>query len=203
MLIEIKNRFTGTVIFSHEAENNTMKLTVEAAVKSQVYLRNSNLSGSYLRNSNLSGSNLSNSDLRNSDLSNSNLRNSDLSDSNLRGSNLRGSDLSNSDLSNSDLRGSNLRGSNLSNSYLSNSYLSGGCYGAGIPLTAPPLHILGLKWPVLILDMHIKIGCELHLTSEWIDFKDSRIALMEATALDFWTANKELILCAAKTHRIK
>ena len=35
--IEIKNRFTGTVIFGHEAENNTMQLTVETAVSEPTY----------------------------------------------------------------------------------------------------------------------------------------------------------------------
>jgi hypothetical protein len=42
-LIEIKNRYTGEVIFSHECENNTMKITVELAVKSNANLRNANL----------------------------------------------------------------------------------------------------------------------------------------------------------------
>ena len=169
MKIEIKHRFTGTVIFSHEAENNTIKLTVEAAVN--------------LRNSDLSNSNLRNSNLRNSDLSNSNLRNSDLSYSDLR----------NSDLSNSDLSNSNLR----------NSDLSGATYGNGIPFTKPPLQLTGLKWPILIMDTHIKIGCELHPTSDWAGFKNSRIKLMDANALDFWATNKDLILMAANLHQTK
>ena len=75
--IEIKHKFTNEVLFSHECENNTIKITLELAVKSS--------------------SNLSYSDLRGSDLSNSDLRRS-----NLRGSDLSGSNLSNSNLSNSE-----------------------------------------------------------------------------------------------------
>ena len=113
--IEIKNRWTCKVIFSHECEDNTIKKTVEAAIWQQVNLRDSDLRGSNLRGSDLSGSdlrgsNLSGSDLKGSDLSGSDLRGSDLRDSDLRGSDLSGSDLRGSDLRDSDLRGSDLRG---------------------------------------------------------------------------------------------
>jgi len=54
MKIEIKNRFTGDVIFTHECENNTIKITVEEAVKSDANLWNANLSDANLRNANLS-----------------------------------------------------------------------------------------------------------------------------------------------------
>ena len=120
MTIEIKNHWTGEVIFSHECEDNTLKKTVEEAIRQQVDLSYSNLSGS-----NLSGSDLSCSDLSGSDLSGSDLSCSDLRDSDLSGSNLSGSNLSYSNLRCSDLRDSNLRGSNLSYSDLSGSNLSG------------------------------------------------------------------------------
>jgi uncharacterized protein YjbI with pentapeptide repeats len=81
MKFEIKQRYTGAVLFALEC--GSMKLCVEAAVKA-----GSNLSYSDLRGSDLSGSNLSGSDLSYSDL-----RGSNLSGSNLRGSNLIGSDL--------------------------------------------------------------------------------------------------------------
>ena len=133
MKIQIKTWLTGRIIFEHECENNTKKITVLAAVAAGVNLRDSDLSdsnlrgsdlrGSDLRGSNLRGSNLSDSDLRGSDLrgsnlSDSNLSDSDLSDSDLRGSNLSDSDLRGSNLRGSDLRGSNLRGSNLRDSDL-------------------------------------------------------------------------------------
>jgi hypothetical protein len=55
MKIQILNRWTAAVVFEHDAENNTMKLTLEAAVRQCVNLRGSNLRGSNLRDSNLSG----------------------------------------------------------------------------------------------------------------------------------------------------
>ena len=108
--VNIKTIF-GEILFSYEAENNTMAKTLTEYIRVEreergkfwADLRNSDLSGSDLRNSDLSGSDLSGSDLRNSDLRNSNLRNSDLRNSNLSGSDLSGSDLRNSDLRNSDL----------------------------------------------------------------------------------------------------
>jgi uncharacterized protein YjbI with pentapeptide repeats len=74
MMIEIKNRFTGLILFSIDSDN--MKLAIKAAIKSKV-----DLCGSDLRWSDLSGSYLSGSDLHGSDL-----RGSDLSWSDLHGS---------------------------------------------------------------------------------------------------------------------
>ena len=88
-LFEIKHRYNGTVLFGLDCES--LKICLEAAIRSY----------SNLRGSDLSDSNLSDSDLSGSDLSDSNLRGSDLSGSDLRGSDLRGSNLSGSDLSGS------------------------------------------------------------------------------------------------------
>ena len=52
--IEIKNRFTGKVIFELETENNTIKKTLIEAIKS-----GANLSGAYLYGAYLSGADLS------------------------------------------------------------------------------------------------------------------------------------------------
>lgn len=68
MKIEIKNRYTNEVIFTHECEDNTIKKTVEEAVRHGVNLSYSDLSGSDLSGSDLKGSNLSYSDLKDSNL---------------------------------------------------------------------------------------------------------------------------------------
>ena len=107
MLFEIKSRFSEQVLFSLDCNN--LKTCVEAAVKAEVSLRDSDLRGNDLRDSDLHDS-----DLRYSDLSGSDLRDSDLRGSDLRDSDLRYSDLRYSDLRGSDLRGSDLRGSDLS-----------------------------------------------------------------------------------------
>ena len=43
--MEIEHLVSGGVIFSHECANNTVKITVEAAVKINTYLAGANLEG--------------------------------------------------------------------------------------------------------------------------------------------------------------
>jgi len=53
MRIEIKHRFTDALLFAHEQESNTMRLTVEAAVRADANLAYANLVGAYLADANL------------------------------------------------------------------------------------------------------------------------------------------------------
>lgn len=75
MKIEIKNRWNGEVIFTHEAENNSWKIAVEAAIEAGADLSRANLS-----DANLSGADLSGADLANANLSDAHLSGADLSD---------------------------------------------------------------------------------------------------------------------------
>ncbi len=138
----IKHRFTGLVLF--ELECGSLKLCLEAAVKSGAYLGDANLGGA------------------------------------------------------------NLRGATLGGAYLRGANLGGATYGDGIPITKQPVQVFGLSWPVLILDAHMEIGCELHSLADWADFDNERIAQMDGTgARRFWTANKEPLLAgitAASIH---
>ena len=63
--IQIKNRWTGSILFEYEEEDNTIKDTLIEAVKNNADLRNADLSNA----------DLSNADLRNADLRNADLRN--------------------------------------------------------------------------------------------------------------------------------
>ena len=67
MKIEVKNRFTGSILFSVEAES--WKIAVEMAVKSGADLSRANLS-----RANLSGADLSGADLSRANLSRANLK---------------------------------------------------------------------------------------------------------------------------------
>ena len=58
MKIEIKNRFTGKILFTHDAEGNTIKLTLEAAVSARANLAGANLVGANIAGANLVGANL-------------------------------------------------------------------------------------------------------------------------------------------------
>ena len=57
-LIEIKNRFDGRIIFSHETENNTDATTVMEANLAGADLVDANLIRANLADANLSGANL-------------------------------------------------------------------------------------------------------------------------------------------------
>jgi len=79
--IQIKNRWTGDIIF--ESEKTTYKEAIEEAVKSKADLSKANLSWADLSNANLSNANLSWADLSNANLSNANLSWADLSNADL------------------------------------------------------------------------------------------------------------------------
>ncbi|MCK9598163.1 MAG: pentapeptide repeat-containing protein [Sphaerochaeta sp.] len=113
MKIEIKNRWTGKVIFSCEA--GSMKLAVKAAIEAKADLREADLSRANLRGANL----------READLSGADLREADLSGADLRGADLRGADLSEADLREADLSGADLREADLREADLREADLSG------------------------------------------------------------------------------
>lgn len=102
-----------------------------------------------------------------------------------------GVSLSGADLRGADLRGADLRGADL----------RGASYGENIPVTKPPLQLLGLSYDIFIFDTHIKIGCELHSADEWRNFDDRRIAEMDGKkALEWWRAYKPLVMSMADAH---
>ena len=78
MKLEIKHKESGAVIFSHAQENNSMKITLGAAVKANARLRGANLRGANLYGADLYGANLRGADLRGADLSGADLYGADL-----------------------------------------------------------------------------------------------------------------------------
>ena len=153
--IEIRNRWTGSVVFEYTKEGNTITETVLEAIRcdanlcdADLYgadLRGANLYGAYLRDANLRGADLRGANLRGADLCDANLYGADLRDANLcdanlcdanlfdaylcdadlRGTDLRGADLRGADLRGANLRGADLRGANLRGAYLRDAYLRG------------------------------------------------------------------------------
>lgn len=120
MKIEINCCRSGRVLFAHDAENNSMPLTVEAAVKV----------GAYLARANLAGANLD-----------------------------------------------------------------------GELLTKAPLSLAGLKWPVLISNEYMRIGCQRHDHKSWQEFSGDDIRQMAHGALGFWREWKSPLLALCAAHR--
>lgn len=83
--IEIRNRWTGSVVFEYTKEGNTITETVLEAIR-----RDANLCDTNLRDANLYGANLRGANLYGADLCDANLRGANLRDANLRGANLCG-----------------------------------------------------------------------------------------------------------------
>jgi len=118
---QIKNRFTGVVIY--ENEKTTYKDVLEEAVKNGADLRGANLYeadlyeanlyGANLRGANLREANLYEANLYEADLRGANLYEADLREANLREADLYEANLYEADLREADLRGANLRGADL------------------------------------------------------------------------------------------
>ena len=97
--IQIKSVF-GKVLFELEKENNTIKETLEQAIK-----ENANLRGANLYNANLYNANLYNANLYNANLEDANLEDANLEDANLRSANLEGANLEGANLRSANLEG--------------------------------------------------------------------------------------------------
>jgi hypothetical protein len=100
---EIKHRFSGSVLFSLETE--TLKLTLEAAVKAETDLTGADLRGAYLTGAYLRGADLRGAYLTGAYLRGAYLRGADLRGADLTGAHLRGADLRGAYLTGADLRG--------------------------------------------------------------------------------------------------
>ena len=131
--IEIKS-MSGTLLFKHTCEDNSIKKTVEEAVRNNVSLRGANLCGAnvygadlrnaFLSRADMCGANLCGANLYGANLSVANLYNADMCGANLCGANLYGANLRNAFLSRADLCGANLSGADLRDAYLCGANLS-------------------------------------------------------------------------------
>ena len=130
MKIEIKHRITGRVLFSLETES--LKLCVEAAVRSIADLRGAYLRGAYLRDAYLGGADLG-------------------------GAYLGGADLGGADLGGAYLGGADLRDAYLGGAYLRDAYLGGADLGGAYLRDAKNINKLRCTPLMILLDQPGKI----------------------------------------------
>jgi uncharacterized protein YjbI with pentapeptide repeats len=174
------------------------------------YLGGANLRGAYLGDANLADANLADANLRGAYLGDANLAGAYLGGAYLGGANLRGAYLGDANLAGAYLGGAYLGGAYLGGAYLADAYL-GGAYLGGAYLkntkfsddvisNRAPLFLTGLDYDVLILDQHMKIGCELHSIANWRNFDNDRISKMDGLrARKFWKAHKESLLAICES----
>ena len=163
MKLEIKNRFTQDIIFTHEQEDNSIAITIKAAIDLKI-----NLSRAYLSRADLSGADLRLADLRWSDLS---------------GANLSRAYLSWADLSGADLRWANLSGANLSGADITNTT------GNSKEIKS----IQSGKWIITFTSEIMSIGCHQHPIKDWLAFDDEKISSMHDDDLEFWKKWKPIL----------
>ena len=125
--IEIKNRWTGEILFEYEKENNTIKDTIVEAVKQRANLGGANLGGAYLGGANLGGANLGDAYLGGANLGGANLGDAYLG----------GAYLGNAYLGDAYLGGANLGGANLGDAHLGDAHLGGAKEFPYVPLACP------------------------------------------------------------------
>ncbi len=121
MKFKISNRFDGSILFS--GEFGSLKLCVEAAIKSKANLRYADLRSANLQYADLHSADLRYANLQYADLRYANLRYADLHYADLRYANLQYADLHSADLhyanlQYADLRYANLRSANLQSANL-------------------------------------------------------------------------------------
>ena len=124
--IEIKD-INGVVLFVHTVKNNSIKITVEEAVKKNVNLFEANLANAKLKRVNFKGANLYWVDLEGANLEGANLEGAyltgvnfegaDLTGANFEGANLKGAYLKGANLNCVNFEGANLEGANLESTY--------------------------------------------------------------------------------------
>ena len=148
--IEIRNRWTGSVVFEYTKEGNTITETVLDAIRRGADLRGADLRGADLRGADLRDADLRDADLYGADLRGADLRDADLRDAYLCGAYLCGANLYGADLRDADLRGANLRGADLRGANLRDAkgcYLSCPTEGSFIGWKKASGHIVKLRIP--------------------------------------------------------
>ncbi|WP_374572610.1 pentapeptide repeat-containing protein [Acinetobacter sp.] len=184
---EIKNRWTGEVLFTCEVpEGMESGMIARHAVEAAI-ANGANLLGANLRDADLRGANLRGANLRGANLRGANLEDANLEDANLLGANLRDADLLGANLLGANLRDADLRGANLRDADLRGADLRGA--------KNAPMIITGLRWPVHISGTGImRIGCQEHSIERWKGFSDELISRMDGDALEFWNQHKVMLL---------
>ena len=201
--LEIKNRFTGKV------QIISTKETFRDAVIENKY----NLSDADLRETNLIEANLIEADLRFADLRFANLqyadlRSADLQYADLQYANLRFANLQYADLGSADLRSANLRFADLRSADLRSTDLRSADLRSAertdYKLKKNPIMLYGFKYPVLIFDKHMEIGCRAYTFAEWENFSLKEIEdIGGPDSRKMWRKYKTMLLDLCKKMRYK
>ena len=122
--IQIKSVF-GDVLFEYEKENNTIKDTVEEAVRQKVSLYRASLNGASLDGASLYGASLDGASLNGASLNRASLDGASLYGASLYRASLDGASLNGASLNGASLNGASLYGASLDGASLNGASLNG------------------------------------------------------------------------------
>ena len=193
--VEIKNRWTGAVMFrcelNAELRGATLGVKLGFAAK-KAFEISASLVGASLVGANLDGANLNRASLIGASLDHASLIGASLIGASLIGASLDGANLAGASLIDASLIDASLIGASLIGAKIRD----------GITINRAPLQISGLYYPVIIFDAHMQIRCEFHALSDWRAFDDRRIAQMDGNAaLKFWHAHGAALLALAASDK--
>lgn len=192
-MVEIRNRFNGSVIHSLETQTKPYKLALAEVVMDALS------KGIELNDASLGRVNLSNKDLRKS-----NLKHCDLSRATLVNTDLRGADLEGSVLSLSRLSGANFNGANLKDVIFLGADFGSGVDAYNYKFDRDVVQLRFTGQLVTIWQGYMTIGCECHTIQEWFSFSDERLNEMHGKPLDLFNQWKQIFLdIATSTNRLK
>jgi len=154
--IQIKNRWTGSILFEYEKDKNTIKETLVEAAKKGADLQGADLQGAYLQGAYLQGAYLKGADLQGAYLQGADLQGAYLKGAYLQGAYLKGADLQGADLQGAYLQGAFLQGAYLQGEKISKAIVFTGLYKY---IVIPYITEEGVK--------RVKMGCHNRTLEEW------------------------------------
>jgi len=154
--IQIKNRWTGSILFEYEKDKNTIKETLVEAAKKGADLQGADLKGAYLQGAYLKGAYLKGAYLQGAYLQGAYLQDADLQGADLKGAYLQGAYLKGADLQGADLQGAYLQGADLQGEKISKAIVFTGLYKY---IVIPYITEEGVK--------RVKMGCHNRTLEEW------------------------------------
>ena len=143
MIYEIKNRWTGAVLFTADVPEGTESGLIARVALEQAVATRANLARAYLAGANLAGADLAGAYLADADLAGADLAGAYLADADLAGADLADADLAGAYLAGANLADANLADANLAGAYLADANLAdanlAGAYLAGANLAGANL----------------------------------------------------------------
>jgi len=179
--IEIKNKRTQEIIFSHTKDENNVDLY-------RADLHGADLHGANLHEANLHEANLYRANLHEANLHEANLHEANLHEANLHEANLHEANLYRADLSEANLHEANLYRADLSEANLHEADLHG-TIGNMREVCSMQIE----DFPITFTKNVLQIGCKNHTHEQWRAFTDAEIDSMHSQALPFWKKWKDHI----------